>query len=159
MFQQIPVLPAPGTYDLQNPQRGLHPWWFAFNQITGMPEQVFAGRYSIVQDWLFDYLSVRPSAITPFDREVYAGAYDSAAPIRASNAWFQAFATDIDDLAGYAPLTMPVLAVGGFSYDFVAAFVASAAPAARLVRLGDTGHFIPAEQPEQLLALLADVLV
>jgi hypothetical protein len=44
VFQQIPVLPAPGTYDLDYPQRAVRPSWFAFNQIRGLHEQLCAGR-------------------------------------------------------------------------------------------------------------------
>ncbi|RDK00387.1 hypothetical protein [Paraburkholderia lacunae] len=42
VFEQIPLLPAPGTYDLENPARAVHPWWFAINQIPRLSERVFA---------------------------------------------------------------------------------------------------------------------
>lgn len=158
VFAQIPVLPAPGTYELDNPARALHPWWFAFNQIPGLHERVFEGRYHLVQDWLFDYLAVDKAAITPHDRAVYAAAYDSADALRAVRGWFSAFATDIADAAGYAPLAMPVLGLGGISYDFLAAFLSTAAPAATVVKLPDTGHWIPDEQPDETVRRLLEFL-
>lgn len=149
VFEQIPLLPAPGTYDLENPARAVHPWWFAFNQIPGLSERVFAGRYGIVQDWLFDYLAADKTAITAHDRAVYTAAYDSADALRAANSWFSSFATDIADAGGYAPLTIPVLGLGGISYDFLAAFLGTAAPDATVLKLPNTGHWIPDEQPEE----------
>ena len=149
VFEQIPLLPAPGTYDLENPTRAVHPWWFAFNQIPRLSERVFAGRYGIVQDWLFDYLAADKTAITAHDRAVYASAYDSADALRAANGWFSSFATDIADAGGYAPLIIPVLGLGGISHDFLAAFLGTAAPDATVIKLPNTGHWIPDEQPEE----------
>ena len=112
VFGQIPLLPAPGTYDLENPARAVHPWWFAFNQIPGLSERVFADRYGIVQDWLFDYLAANKAAITAHDRAIYAAAYNSADALRA-------------------------------------AFLGTAAPGATVLKLPNTGHWIPDEQPEE----------
>lgn len=50
----------------------MHPWWFAFNQIPGLQEVAFEGRYSVLQDWVFDYLGVNRKGITAHDRAVYA---------------------------------------------------------------------------------------
>jgi pimeloyl-ACP methyl ester carboxylesterase len=154
VFEQIPLLPAPGTYDLQNPARVVHPWWFAFNQIPELSERVFEGRYGIVQDWLFDYLAADKTKITAHDRAVYAAAYDSADALRAANGWFSSFATDIADAGKYSPLTIPVLGLGGISYDFLAAFLGTAAPDATVLKLPNTGHWIPDEQPDETIRLL-----
>ena len=158
VFQQIPLLPAPRTYDLDNPARAVHPWWFAFNQIPGLSERVFAGRYGMVQDWLFDYLAADRTKITVHDRAVYTAAYDSADALRAANSWFSSFAIDIADVGSYPPLTIPVLGIGGISYDFLAAFLGTAAPGAKVLKLPNTGHWIPDEQPDETVRLLRDFL-
>ncbi|MGV2293511.1 alpha/beta hydrolase [Trinickia sp. YCB016] len=158
VFEQIPLLPAPGTYDLENPARAVHPWWFAFNQISGLSERVFAGRYGIVQDWLFDYLAVDKTAITAHDRAVYHAAYDHAEALRAANGWFSSFATDIADAGAYAPLTIPVLGLGGISYEFLVAFLGTAAPGATVLKLPNTGHWIPDERPDDTVRHLNDFL-
>jgi pimeloyl-ACP methyl ester carboxylesterase len=158
LFQQIPVLPAPGTYDLDNPARSVHPWWFAFNQIPGLAEVALQGRYHVVQDWIFDYMAVDKSAITPHDRAVYAAAYESPEARRAVTGWFASFATDIEDAATYAPLTLPTLGLGGFSFDFLAAFLSGAAPKATVVKLPDTGHWIPDERPDETVRWLLEFL-
>jgi len=49
----------------------------------------------------------------------------------------------------YAPLTVPVLGLGGISYDFLAAFLSTAAPNATVLKLPNTGHWIPDEQPDE----------
>jgi pimeloyl-ACP methyl ester carboxylesterase len=156
VFEQIPLLPAPGTYDLDNPARAVHPWWFAFNQISGLSERVFAGRYGIVQDWLFDYLAADKTKITAHDRAIYTAAYGSADALRAANGWFSSFATDIADAGGYPPLTIPVLGLGGISYDFLVAFLGTAAPDATVLKLPNTGHWVPDEQPDETVRLLTE---
>lgn len=158
VFTQIPVLPPPGAYDLDNAARALHPWWFAFNQIPNLSEELFEGRYHLVQDWIFDYMAVNKAAITSHDRAVYASAYNSRDAIRAMNGWFAAFDQDLKDVARYAKLEMPVLGLGGFSYDFMYAFLSARAPGARLIKLANTGHWIPDEQPTETVKLLGEFL-
>jgi pimeloyl-ACP methyl ester carboxylesterase len=156
VFEQIPLLPATGTYDLDNPARAVHPWWFAFNQIPRLPEQVFAGRYGIVQDWLYDYLAADKTKITVHDRTVYKAAYDNEEALRAANGWFSSFAIDIADAACYSPLTIPVLGLGGISYDFLAAFLGTAAPDATVLKLPNVGHWLPDEQPDEIVRLMSE---
>lgn len=158
VLEQIPILPPLRAYDLNNPNRAVHPWWFAFNQIPGLQQAAFAGRYWILQDWIFDYLGVNRKAITAHDRAVYAAAYDSADALRAVHGWFSSFSTDISDAATYRALDVPALGLGGISFDFLAAFLQTAAPKAKLVRLPDTGHWIPDEQPEDVVRLLFDFI-
>jgi pimeloyl-ACP methyl ester carboxylesterase len=81
-------------------------------------------------------------------------AYDSAEALRAANSWFSSFATDIADAGGYAPLTIPVLGLGGISYDFLAAFLGTAAPDATVLKLPNTGHWIPDEPPDETVRYL-----
>jgi len=76
-----------------------HPylWWFAFNQVKGLPEELLEGRASVVQAWFFRYMLKDEGAIDARDRAVYARAYSSRDAIRAGNAWYQAFSQDIDE--------------------------------------------------------------
>jgi pimeloyl-ACP methyl ester carboxylesterase len=152
VFGALPLLPAPGTYDLANPARALHPWWFLFSQIPDLPESLFAGRFGFMQNWVLDYLSHDQAAVSDHDRAVFAGAYEDDASIRASLGWFRAFDQDMADFATYAPLNMPVLGLGGIGHDFLSMFLQSAAPAARVVKLEDTGHWIASEKPDALVA-------
>lgn len=150
VFGALPLMPAPGTYDLKNPDRALHPWWFLFSQIPDLPEMLFAGRFGFMQNWVLDYLAHDPDAVSDHDRAVFAAAYEDDAAIRASLGWFRAFGQDVADGATYAPLTMPVLGLGGIGHDFLALFLQGVAPGARVVRLEVTGHWIASEQPDEL---------
>lgn len=155
VFKTLPLLAPPKTFDINNARRALHPWWFAFNQIPDLPEALFAGRYGSMQNWVIDYLCVDQRAVSDHDRAVFALAYEDDSSIRASLAWFRAFDQDISDAATYAPLAMPVLGLGGIGFEFLAAFLRQAAPAARVIELAGTGHWIPSEQPTALVAHLA----
>ena len=154
VFKALPLMPEPGVFDVSNTSRSLHPWWFAFNQVPGLPEALFAGRFGFMQNWTIDYLSHDLHAVSDHDRAVFTAAYDDDASVRASLEWFRAFDQDIKDAATYAPLTMPVTGLGGIGFDFLAMFLQAAAPGAKITRLEKTGHWIPSEQPDALVAHL-----
>ncbi|MEV6952842.1 alpha/beta hydrolase [Streptomyces sp. NPDC051183] len=141
------LLPEPG---------GFHKWWFAFNQVQGLPEQLLAGRYHLLLDWLFSRAATDPAAIDARSRAVYAAAYDSPEAIRAGNDWYRAFPQDIADLAGYAPVSTPLLALGGeFSnYGLLTRAVPALGTDTQVVRIDGSGHYLPEEQPQAVVAEL-----
>ncbi|MEU9301472.1 alpha/beta hydrolase [Streptomyces sp. NPDC048269] len=146
-WTRMPLIPQPGTY---------HLWWFAFNQVHGLPEQLLAGRYHLLLDWLFGAGAADPASVDARSRAVYARAYDTPEAIRAGNGWYRAFAQDITDLAGYAPVTVPLLALGGehSNYDVLVEAVPALGTDTRVVRVDDSGHYLPEEQPETVVAEL-----
>ncbi|WP_228828802.1 alpha/beta fold hydrolase [Nocardia cyriacigeorgica] len=88
-------------------------------------------------------------------RRIYAAAYDSPEAIRAGNRWYQTMRRDVADLAGYAPVTMPVLTLAGEdSYPVLREQMADKGTDVRVVAVPGSGHYIPEEQPEFLLAEL-----
>ncbi|MGO4272299.1 alpha/beta fold hydrolase [Paenibacillus sp. TAF58] len=145
-FKQIPMLPSEGAFNKKNPN--YYTWWFALNSVPDLPQQMLEGRFHLMQNWVMDYLSVNPSKIDAFDRNVYASAYASRDAIRTSNAWFQTWNQDIKDLAAYPVLKMPVLGLASISYDLLNAFLPSRASDVRMVKLEGVGHFFPDEDPE-----------
>ncbi|MCX5177451.1 alpha/beta fold hydrolase [Streptomyces virginiae] len=140
-WTQMPLLPRPGLR---------HLWWFAFNQVQGLPEQLLAGRYHLLLDELFAGMTTDPAAIDDRSRAVYARAYDSPDAIRAGNAWYRAFRQDIDDLADYSPVTAPLLALGGehSNHERLLAAVPALGTDTRVVRVDGCGHYLPEERPE-----------
>ncbi|MFE6834528.1 alpha/beta fold hydrolase [Streptomyces sp. NPDC057705] len=140
-WAQMPLLPRPGVR---------HLWWFAFNQVQDLPEQLLSGRYHLLLDWLFTAMTTDPASIDARSRAVYARAYDSPDAIRAGNAWYRAFRQDIDDLAGYSPVTAPLLALGGeySNYERLLAAVPALGTDTRIVRIDGSGHYLPEERPE-----------
>jgi pimeloyl-ACP methyl ester carboxylesterase len=139
-FYQIPLLPPPGGFSL---------WWFAFNQVMGLPEQLLAGRFRYLVDWLFANTAFTPSAIDERSRQIYARNYNSPDAIRASNGWYQAFHQDIADGKTYAKLTPPVLGLASVSsYDQFVAALPNVANEFEVVRVDGSGHWLAEEQPD-----------
>lgn len=105
-------------------------------------------------------MTTDPAAIDDRSRAVYARAYDSPDAIRAGNAWYRAFRQDIDDLAGYSPVTAPLLALGGehSNYERLVADVPALGTDTRVIRVDGCGHYLPEERPEVVTAELTRFL-
>jgi pimeloyl-ACP methyl ester carboxylesterase len=147
---RIPMLAPPG--------QPVNVWWFAFNQVRVLPEQLLAGRFRHLVDWLFDNLLVAPRSVGDRDRAVYAGAYDRPDAIRAGNAWYQAFYQDIEDQKAYRPVTAPMLGLAAQYNDTLAAVLPSKGTDVRVAPIAGSGHFIPEEQPEAVVKALTEFL-
>lgn len=157
-FASVLMLPALGTpTDKLDPARP-YLWWFAFNQMKGLPEDLLTGRFEIAQKYIFNYLLLKDSSIDSFDRAVFAKAYNSASAIRAGNGWYQAFSQDIADYKSYKTLTMPVLGLGGPGYDWLRFTLPNKSSNLKVKKITDSGHFIAEEQPGQVLTELFDFL-
>lgn len=147
-FTAMPMLPAMGTpTDTLDPARP-YVWWFAFNQLNGLPEDLLEGRAAIFQKAIFHYLLKDDAAMSELDRAVYAGAYNSREAIRAGNAWYQTFTKDVEDYKKYAVLKMPVLGLGGPGYDWLRFVLPNKASDVKVIKVNNSGHFVPEEQPE-----------
>ena len=125
------------------------PWWFAFNQLRGLPEKLLTGRSRYLIDEMIDSAVLDPGTITDFDREVYAHAYNTPEAIRASNGWYQAMGGDIEDEKNYRPLTPPILALAGeMTYEWVRNVLPHKALDAEIVKVDGAGHYLAEERPE-----------
>jgi len=134
----------------------VHVWWFAFNQVHSLPEQLLTGRFRFMVDWLCDNLMVHPEAVTDRDRDVFARAYNNPEAIRAGNGWYQAFYQDIADQATYGRITAPLLGLASDqSYGLVKDLWQSQGTDVRVVNVPNSGHFIVEEQPEFVADQLA----
>jgi pimeloyl-ACP methyl ester carboxylesterase len=157
-FERLPLLPRAGQR--VNPGDRLdglpYPWWYAFNQLRGLPERLLAGRTRYLVDWLLDYGDVGLDVVDDRDRTVYASAYAEPDAIRAGNAWYQAFDQDIADEKGYGKLRAPVLALAGrWSVESLRALLPEKAHQVEVVAL-DCGHYVAEEQPKRVIALLTE---
>jgi pimeloyl-ACP methyl ester carboxylesterase len=148
-FSEIRMLPEPEKFGAKiDDEHPGYPWWFAFHQVKGLPEQVLQGRFSIYQNFLIDYLLKDSKSIGPRDRAIYAAAYSSTDAIRAGDAWYQSFPQDVVDSKTYKKLEMPVLGLGSTGYGWLKAAVTPKASDFRLVKVENSGHFMQEEQPE-----------
>lgn len=148
-WKQLSMIPAEGTFGPKvDDAHPVWPWWFALNQVPELPEKLLIGRYYLIQDWSFDYMLRDNASIAPADRQVYFAAYNNADAIRGGNGWYRSFARDIADDATYGKLEMPVLALGGIGYPWLQAALPPKVTDLKLVKVENSGHFIPEEQPE-----------
>lgn len=156
-WENFTLLPGPG----QQPNReegmtlaidSVFLWWFAFNQVEGLPEQLLAGRERVLIDWLFRYQSKDPSRIGERDRDIYARAYSTPEALRAGNAWYQTFTRDIADQREYEPISAPLLGLGASgNYRVLNTVLPSKGHDVRVVEIPDSGHYIPEENPEAVI--------
>lgn len=145
------MLPEPGTQ--------FHPWWFAFNQVTSLPEQLVSGRSRFLVDWMFDYLLVNRGAISDADRAIFAQAYATPDAVRGGSAWYKAFGQDITDSGTYGKIATPTLGIACPAfYPGLATALQSQATNLKLEEISETGHYFVDEQPAALLKSLKGFL-
>jgi pimeloyl-ACP methyl ester carboxylesterase len=145
-------LPGIGHWDdqLKNPKV----WHFNFRGPD--VERLVAGRERILLDRFYNELSATPASIDEETRDHYAALYARPGAIHdAFSGQFAAFAQDAID-----NLTLPVLAVGGdHSYGgSLATEVGFAAADVRSAVIGNSGHWIMEEQPQQAVAIIVPFL-
>ncbi|MDX6392537.1 MAG: hypothetical protein QOJ73_3600 [Streptosporangiaceae bacterium] len=146
-YNTFPLLPQPG--------QPIYPWWFAFNQVRGLPEQLVSGRSRFLIDAILDDLLVNKAAISDGDRAIYAQAYSYPDAIRASNGWFQTFGQDIADLASYGKITAPMLGLADpLFFGFFQQVLPAEGTDVSVVEVKDTGHFLVEEQPQAVIDAL-----
>lgn len=147
----LPMLVRPGKPDFNM-------WWFAFNQVEGLPEQLEGGRARALQDWLYDNSLVDGvSNIPASDRAIYAHAYDGVDAIRASTAWYKAIHTDIADMKTYPKLAMPVLGLACWrQWELFNHVLPTTAADVRFVEVEKSQHWLAEDAPELVSRSLLD---
>jgi pimeloyl-ACP methyl ester carboxylesterase len=149
-YYDFPMVPRPGDAPP-------HRWWLAFNQVKELPEQLLAGRARHIIDYMFGISLVNPDAITSYDREVYARAYNAPGAIRACTGWFQTYQQDIADFNSYDKVTVPMLglAYGGF-FDYMDKALPAQGVDVRVAEIKDSRNYLVEEQPEAVIEAFAD---
>lgn len=154
----FPLLPLQGPVTDKVGANRPYLWWFAFNQVPGLPEQLLAGRIRAEQDWIFNYFLVNDQAVDQRDRAVYEQAYDTAEAIRASNGWYQTFVQDIADNKTYGKLENPVLVLGGPAFGWMKKVITPRADKLTALPVENSGHFVNEEQPDFVARTMLDFL-
>lgn len=150
----VPPHPLTGNF-----QKDFFLWWFAFNQVHDMPEELIEGRAYIYQNWFWDSLLYKKDALTERDRAVYAHAYNTKDGIRGGNGWYQAYAQDLDDQLTYPDqLAMPSLGIGGLGNGLLVELMKEKFKNPKLEHLAESGHYIAEEAPEQVGNILQEFL-
>jgi len=156
---QMPLIPAKGTFTDKMDVNMPYVWWMAFNQVKHLPEKLLEGRFRYLLDYLFSYVMLDDTKMTDFEREVYAAVYNNPENIRASNAWYQSFAQDIEDSKNYQHLTIPVLGIGSnSSYNYIKMGLPYVAINSRVEGIMDSGHYMIEENPKKVIELVSRFL-
>jgi pimeloyl-ACP methyl ester carboxylesterase len=148
-----------------NISQGGKRWHHAFHQTPDLPEALVAGREDIYLGWFYRNYGARPDAIPDDDIAEYLRTYRQPGALRAGFSYYRNIPKDIADNAAIAKdfkLPMPVLALGGDSgWGRGMEVLHSLQRMATDVRGGvitQSGHWIPEEQPQQLLDRLLPFL-
>jgi pimeloyl-ACP methyl ester carboxylesterase len=155
----LSMLPAPGSFTPKMNGQNPYLWWMAFNQVPGLPEQLLAGRFHFLLDWLFEYVMLDAGCMSAFDRAVYAAVYNEPENIRAANGWYQAFGQDMEDIKTYARLPMPVLGIGSYvAYENLQMTLPMLAENTQVIGILDSGHYLFEEKPAPVLEAILGFL-
>lgn len=150
--------PDPGLYQLTLlPEPGTTPfflWWFAFNQVRVLPEELLTNRFRYLTDYLCEVILLDQGAIDDHARAVYAHAYDLPDAIRAGNGWYQTFGQDIIDGQTYPELSLPVQAMYAQGNTSLVQSLAGRASNVQPVQINNSGHYLAEEQPAAVAAAL-----
>lgn len=149
------TIPGDGS---PNISQGGRRWHHAFHQTLDLPEALVAGREDIYFGWFYRNYGARPDAIPDADIAEYLRVYRQPGALRAGFSYYRAIPRDIADNAAAARLPMPVLALGGDrSWGRGMEVVESLRRLAVNVEggvVGECGHWMPEEQPAELLRRL-----
>jgi pimeloyl-ACP methyl ester carboxylesterase len=144
-----------------NISQGGRRWHHAFHQTPDLPESLVTSREDIYLGWFYRNYGARPDAIAEADIAEYLRVYRQPGALRAGFNYYRAIPQDMADNAATAAafkLPMPVLALGGDrSWGRGMEVVESLRALAVDVRggmLDNCGHWMPEEQPAELLRWL-----
>jgi pimeloyl-ACP methyl ester carboxylesterase len=135
-------------------------WHVAFHSVRDLPEALIHGRERLYLSWFYRTAAYNPAAINEADIDEYVRCYSAPGALRAGFEYYRAIFTDIDHNKENAKtkLRMPVLALGG-ERGFRTAPLNCMKELAEDVRGGvveRSGHWIPEERPDYLLAQLLE---
>jgi pimeloyl-ACP methyl ester carboxylesterase len=154
----IPGLSPPAAFRF-SPETARKIWHFYFNYIPDLPELLVVGREREFLTWSFRTKSV--DWATAFDTaalDVYVKAYSATGRWSGGMGYYRSIFDSIEQnsVTASAPLTMPVLAIGGASSlgEGMAKSVAQVAEHVQGAVVENCGHYVPEERPEELLAIL-----
>ncbi|MTC59245.1 alpha/beta fold hydrolase [Providencia rustigianii] len=154
----IPGLaPAPSLF--VSPEENIFLWHFMFNQVRDLPEMLTAGKESEYLNFIFDNWAYRRDRVAA---QTYIDAYASPGGLRAGFAYYRAIPQTIQQnkLRAQKKLTMPVLAIGAdhATRDAPQLTLQGRANQLQGAMLGECGHFVTEECPEQLMSYLLPFL-
>jgi pimeloyl-ACP methyl ester carboxylesterase len=155
----------PGFLPPQFGQNG--PWWFTFHQVPNLPEFLVEGKEREYISSFVKMLGYNPYAITKEDLDIYTEKYSAPGAMRDGFEYYRAFPKDaVQDkaLVNQSKLQIPVLVLEADFYPVfggavqglpVADAVKAMAQNVTGIKVPNSGHWIPEEQPQFVIKQLA----
>ncbi len=136
-------------------------WWWAFHSVERFADKLIGDNLDYYFNAFFDLHALDGSALSALDRATFVEAYSRPRVLSAALGWFRAFVQDVEDNREWLqlPLEVPYLALadpGALAAMTKQAQLISADP--RMTEIGPAGHWIPQEQPGQILDALIPFL-
>jgi pimeloyl-ACP methyl ester carboxylesterase len=142
-------------------------WWGLFHQVPNVPEALVQGKEMLYLSWFYQGLAYNPSAIKQADINEYVNHYSAPGGMHAGFEYYRAFPQDAIDNQNYSKtkLTMPVLAIGGgyipvlggnITMPSVVYGMNILAQNVQGIKVPNTGHFIPEEQPQFIIKQISN---
>ena len=157
--------PLPGTAVFDRLRTDPRLWHFGFHSARDVAEMLIGGRERAYLQFFFNARIFRTSALSDDDLSVYASAYSAPGAMRAGLEVYRTFDRDIADnqesLQHNGKLTMPVLATFAAvsnSGPLVEEMMREVAGNVTPLRINDSGHWIPEENPVEFTAGLLQFL-
>ncbi|MFD0795429.1 alpha/beta fold hydrolase [Mucilaginibacter litoreus] len=137
------------------PQNAAKVWQFYFHAIEGMPELLTRGKEKDYLGWYFTTKSFVKNAISESDRKIYVKGFLKKKGFE----YYRAFVESAElNMAAEKKIEVPALAIGA-QYaigDGIGIAMAKITDYLTAVNIPDCGHYVPEEQPFELLNLLTD---
>jgi len=142
----------------------LRSWYTLFFQVPWLPEAALSRADFAALRRTYRANAVRPEAFTDADLDAYVAAFRAPGALTAAIDWYRAplRGNPLGLLRRVRPVTAPTLVVWGERDKALGADLATPEPRdvphARVVFLPDAGHFVHADRPERVNALLLEFL-
>ena len=138
------------------------PWWFGFHSIPGFAEVVLAGHEADYVEFFLRQGMANGRQIPVSINDALIDAYRAPGALQCAFEYYRAMpqsAVQIADAVARTRLSVPTLAVGGQVVgDATARQLAPITDHLDSALLSGSGHIIPLDQPDELLALMGPFL-
>ncbi|MBW8688247.1 alpha/beta fold hydrolase [Chitinophaga rhizophila] len=133
-------------------------WQFYFHSISELPEMLIEGKEKEYITWYFTNKSAVKDAFTAEDIDHYYKAYTGKKRLAGGFAYYKSFQENVvQNNARTKHLDLPILAIGGEKaqgMNMGKAMNKMCVDNVTAVSIPDCGHYIPEEQPEELMRVM-----
>lgn len=162
LYMEVPVMLAEVltkiiTYTPEAMKKGSM-WWWILPLAPDVLKRLIVGHERQFLTWFYEGATANPASIEPATIDEYLRTFSGVEGVLGANGVYRAAFTTMDQTA---PLTinkvqLPVIALGGDKSlgDKVQQMVAMVADSVEGHTLADCGHFIPEEQPEEVVTYI-----